>query len=378
MKFLFIVQGEGRGHLTQALALEEMLKHNGHEVVGVMVGKSSSRSLPSFFTEKIDTPIKVFASPNFKATRTNKRFSLLWSILFNLVRLPLYIKSMFTIRRNISSAKPDVVVNFYEALTGLTYATLFPSRPYICIGHQYMFLHPDFRFPPRKSKIQLAALRWYTRLTCLRAKRKLALSFYPMSEVQSRKLVVVPPLLRKEIGMLKPQNGEYINGYLLNSGFASEVKKYHKEQPGQPLRFFWDKRGCEKETRIDDTLTFYQIDDSMFLHSLAGCKAYATTAGFESICEALYLGKPVMMVPAHVEQDCNAFDAVRAGAGIVCKEFDIDRLLMFTKSYYPHKDFIDWASSAEYHIIRHIEKVGTAINRKRIILPKSVSSEPSF
>ena len=33
MRFLFIVQGEGRGHLTQALTLEDMLRRNGHEVV---------------------------------------------------------------------------------------------------------------------------------------------------------------------------------------------------------------------------------------------------------------------------------------------------------------------------------------------------------
>ena len=37
-----------------------------------------------------------------------------------------------------------------------------------------------------------------------------------------------------------------------------------------------------------------------------GCKAYASTAGFESVCEAMYLGKPILMVPAHIEQDCNA------------------------------------------------------------------------
>ena len=43
MKFLFIVQGEGRGHLTQAITLEEILRRNGHEVVEVLVGKSSSR-----------------------------------------------------------------------------------------------------------------------------------------------------------------------------------------------------------------------------------------------------------------------------------------------------------------------------------------------
>lgn len=29
MKYLFIVQGEGRGHLTQALTLEEILRRNG-------------------------------------------------------------------------------------------------------------------------------------------------------------------------------------------------------------------------------------------------------------------------------------------------------------------------------------------------------------
>lgn len=40
MKFLFIVQGEGRGHFTQAITLEEMLLRNGHEVVEVLVGKA--------------------------------------------------------------------------------------------------------------------------------------------------------------------------------------------------------------------------------------------------------------------------------------------------------------------------------------------------
>ena len=53
-----------------------------------------------------------------------------------------------------------------------------------------------------------------------------------------------------------------------------------------------------------------------FLNQMAACKAYASTAGFESICEAMYLGKPILRVPAHIEQDCNAFDAVNSGAGI--------------------------------------------------------------
>lgn len=51
MKFLFIVQGEGRGHLTQALTLEEHLLREGHEVVEVLVGKSRNRELPTFLPE---------------------------------------------------------------------------------------------------------------------------------------------------------------------------------------------------------------------------------------------------------------------------------------------------------------------------------------
>ena len=34
MKVIFVVQGEGRGHLTQALALKQQLLREGHEVVG--------------------------------------------------------------------------------------------------------------------------------------------------------------------------------------------------------------------------------------------------------------------------------------------------------------------------------------------------------
>lgn len=59
MKVIFVIQGEGRGHLTQALALKQMLLHEGHEVVKVLVGKSKNRVIPEFFQNKIGTPIEV-------------------------------------------------------------------------------------------------------------------------------------------------------------------------------------------------------------------------------------------------------------------------------------------------------------------------------
>ena len=71
--------------------------------------------------------------------------------------------------------------------------------------------------------------------------------------------------------------------------------------------FLWDKKDQRAEVKIDDCLSFHQLDDTLFLRYMSGAKAYATTAGFESVCEAMYLNKPVLMVPTHIEQACNAY-----------------------------------------------------------------------
>ena len=111
------------------------------------------------------------------------------------------------------------------------------------------------------------------------------------------------------------------------------------------------------EQCLDKTLTFHRINDVKFLRYMAGCKAYATTAGFESVCEAMYLGKPMLMVPAHIEQDCNAYDAAESGAGIVADTFDLSRLLEFAEHYTPNLEFRYWARSAERRFLEILEGV---------------------
>lgn len=120
MKFLFIVQGEGRGHLTQALTLEEHLLREGHEVVEVLVGKSRNRELPTFFRQKLKAPLSRFESPNFLPTPANRKNNLTGSILYNIVRLPAFSRSILFIRQRIKASGADIVINFYELLTGLT------------------------------------------------------------------------------------------------------------------------------------------------------------------------------------------------------------------------------------------------------------------
>ncbi len=351
MKILFIIQGEGRGHLTQALSLQGKLTDEGHQVVGVLVGKSPARKLPSFFTEKIGVPVYPFESPNFLPSAKNKQVNLLSSVGYNLFRLHKYAASIHYINRMIKETGADVIVNFYELLTGLTYLFCRPKALMVCIAHQYLFLHPDFVFP-KLNPVSLASLKFFTRITAIGAAKKLALSFRKMREVPSDNLVVVPPLLRREVLEATTSDGDYLHGYLLNSGFSEEIKNWHEKHPSVGLHIFWDKKGVKQEVKVDNRLSFHQLNDTLFIRYMAGAKAYATTAGFESVCEAMYLGKPVLMVPTHIEQACNACDAVRSGAGAISECFDLDRLLHLSEIHQPDPTFVHWVKQADWLILR--------------------------
>lgn len=355
MRIIFIVQGEGRGHLTQAIAMEELLTRNGHQVVEVLVGKSNSRRLPGFFNRSIHAPVKRFLSPNFLPSAQNKRADIPRSVAYNLRRLPTYVRSMRYLCSRIKESRADLVINFYELLTGFAYLLFRPRVPQVSIGHQYLFLHSGFQFPGGHP-MSWMALRFFTRLTCMGATCKLALSFHAMSDDTRQRIRVVPPLLRKEVLSSEGRAGDYLHGYLLNAGFGDNVRAWHAAHKDVPLHFFWDKPGEDDVTEVDSTLSFHQIDDREFLRFMVGCKAYATTAGFESVCEAMYLGKPMLMVPAHIEQTCNAYDAALNGAGIISEDFDLDKLLSFVHGYTPNKDFRPWARSGGWRILQGVEE----------------------
>ena len=357
MKFLFIIQGEGKGHLTQALTLEEMLIRNGHEVVEVLVGHGSERTLPGFFNRNIHAPVKRFISPSYVTTSNEgEQTRLRKKLTESLLGVPEYYKSMCYINDRIKKTGAEVVINFYELLTGLTYALFRPSVPYICIGHQYMFLHRDYEFPENHiTKTML--LRLYTRLTSLRAKKRIALSLKGMSDDNDERIAVVPPLLRREILAISPEEGNYVNGMLTNDDLFQGVDESHKNYPNVPLRFFWNNFEAEEDTTVDDTLSYHLVNDVKFLNFIGKCKVYANNAGFESICEAMYLGKPLLMIPRHIEQRCHAHQAKKMGAGVVSDKIDLKQILDYSEQYHANSEFVHWVRSSERQIMYEVGRI---------------------
>jgi len=128
------------------------------------------------------------------------------------------------------------------------------------------------------------------------------------------------------------------------------------------LHCFWDRPGAAEVERYDETLAFHALDGEKFLSMMKRCRGLATTAGFESVAEAMYLGTPALMVPVegHYEQHCNARDGVRAGAGVVAASFDegLSRLRALTGERYdpPTPRFRRWLGGAEARFVREIER----------------------
>jgi uncharacterized protein (TIGR00661 family) len=356
MKFLFIVQGEGRGHMTQAISLSDMLRSEGHEIVAVIVGKSKRREIPDFFFKKINSNVTAIESPNFLVDAKNKKIKIGPTLVYNGLKLGTFIKSLRVINKIVKETKPDVIINFYDLLAGIYTLFYKPKAKYVCIGHQYLLSHPKFVFP-KGFKVDKFLFDINTGVTSSRAHKMLALSFKEMSDMPEKKIYVVPPLLRPEVTRLVPEQQNYILGYMLNSGYAEDIESWHRAHPEIEMHFFWDKKDAPEELKVTEKLTFHRINDQKFLELMRKCKAYSSTAGFESICEAMYLGKPIMMVPTygHFEQACNAIDASNAGAGIPADVFNLSLLV----DYIPrHKDvskeFKSWADSAKEKFLYHL------------------------
>jgi len=376
LQCLFIVQGEGRGHMTQALALRAALARAGHQVCAVLVGCNTRRDVPGFFLRKIEAPVACLDSPTFACDARNRSIRPVATFLEATARLPHFHESLRRLDAHLRHHRPNVVINFFEPLAGLYYLHRRPAVPMIAIAHQYFFFHPAYRFPAGYA-LQRAATRWFTRLTAAGASRILALSLYPVAAPDASPsgpgrwsgapMTVLPPLLRDALFTHTPARQPFFLVYLLNSGYADEIIRWHEHHPEHAIHCFWDNRHAEAVYRYDRTLTFHRLDDEKFLALMARCRGLVTTAGFESVSEAMYLGKPVLTVPVegHFEQYCNSLDAEAAGAGPASRRFDIDRLVDFIPSYRnPAPAFQRWVHQAGARFVQAIEAVAWAQNAR--------------
>jgi len=360
------VQGQGRGHLTQAIAALEVLEAAGHELVGVVAGNHPGRDLPAFFYDAFAAPVTMVASPGF-IFREDRGVDLPATLAHAARHVRTWRRSFATLRQVVEETRPDVVINFFEPLTGLMQALRPLEVPVIAAAHQFALLGPAAG-APRGTPVAPWWLRTFIRVVGFRS-WKLALSFAPGGApslagdafVRDR-VIVGPPLLRRRVLDLRPEAGDYVLVYVATHGYAESIRAWHVLHPEVPLHCFYDRPGAPKTEMVDETLSFHALDGEAFLRMMAGCRAVMCTAGFESVCEAAFLGKAVLMVPldGHHEQALNARDAEQAGVAVAHAHFDLDGLSKLPELV-SHEWFRAWCLEADARLAETVERiVGTA------------------
>ena len=344
--------------MSQALTLKEKLESRGHEISSVFVGAKNKEDLPSFFTSAFSCPIEIINSPGFKIDKEGQGISISKSLLSSFLNSPRYLGSVKKIRKVVKESRPDALISFYEPLVGLYLRLHRDKRPSFFIGHQYFMNHPAFN-SYFKSPLIKKTFEIYNNFTAPKKGIKLALSFSEELDYPEKNLFVCPPLIRKAV-KTSGQDGNFYLLYLLNHGYSEKIISWSRNNPGIKIEAF--RRQPEKEEEvISEDLSFHNLSGEKFLNFLKNCQAYISTAGFDSIAEAAYLGKKIMMVPTknHFEQEYNAIDAERVKIALKAKDFDLSLINSCSQEKFTGlTKYRHWYDNNENKIVELIEKFG--------------------
>jgi uncharacterized protein (TIGR00661 family) len=319
MRILYAVHGYGRGHATRALALlPELARH--HQLLVLAGGDAHAAIWPDFSAVRI--PTLGFAYGRASGKRSN------WHTLRrNLpasLDLLLHGPTFDMVQGVVRDFAPDVVISDAEAWSHQVARHL--RIPRIGIDHIGILAH--CRVPVEwRDRLEARLDTFVYRTLMGRPDRVIVSSFYD-APPRRPGVVVVGTLPRQAVRELKPVRGEHLLAYF-NRG---------EEQLRPPLVQALQQAGCPVHVYgtgrrgRDGALTFLPHSNLPFLEDLAACRAVLSTAGNQLMGEAIYLGKPVLVMPEHcVEQRLNAAAVVRLGIGerVTPREFTAERIRAF-------------------------------------------------
>ena len=357
MRYIIFIKGEGRGHVTQGLALTRLLLSRGHEVCCLVVGTPQKNLQPSFLFTRSPAPVHEVYSPSFVTDPKNRGIHWSKTLLRGARDLPAYRSGLREIGRILRRHRPDVVINLYEPMLTLYSLIVRVNAPVVHISHQALMLHEAFHFPSDRRH-ERALVRNYTRFLRRSCAKTLALSFYELPDDTHRRIIPVPPLLREEVFQRTPTSGKHFLVYLLKDGLATDIEAFHARHPEVELHVFWSRANAPETLSVSETLTFHRLNDTLFLDLMASCRGVACTAGFETVCEAFYYGKPAILMPTpkQYEQYLNALDAERVGAGKRVEALDLEQLIAFLPQYHPdHDAYLQWLERGRAKLLFHLE-----------------------
>jgi uncharacterized protein (TIGR00661 family) len=306
VRILYGVHGYGRGHATRALAVLPHLS-SSHQILILAGGDAFSAFWPEY--RVVHIPTMGFA---YRRKGIGPRHRCNWLTFRRNIPAVLDVfwrgPTFDMVREIVEDFAPDVVISDAETWTHQVAAYL--RIPRISFDHIGILAYCEAPIDPRDRLVaRLDA-------TCYRAlmghpDRVLISSFYD-APPRRPDVRLVGTLPRQAIRDLAPSDGEHLLVYFnrgrdqLHNDFLQSFNRL-----GVPVHIY----GSPRRGRAG-RLSFLPTSELPFLEDLAKCRAIISTAGNQLVGEALFLRKPLLVVPEQcVEQRMNALAVQRLGIG---------------------------------------------------------------
>ena len=314
-RILIAVQSQYGGHLARALVYREILASSFQVTIATIGGPPAAWFLRAIDALPEDQPLFHFPGPAMaEDARGRISFSrTIWRYCHDLGQL---IRTSSSLAAFVLRLRPQLVISDFEPR--VSSFCLRYRIPLVTIdAHRRFYLRECPRPPVREPTVlrDYLGMRAAMVLMHRRGDLNIALSFFPIATHAREATCVLPPMIRRAAFEIDPVKGDHLLIYHNSGGEKEDILN---QCQGLPVIVY----GYQVDETIG-TIQFKRSSSREFLIDLARCRAYASRAGFESVAEALYFGKPCTLVPQgrQYEQRMNGMHAERLGA-VVVDRFD--------------------------------------------------------
>lgn len=297
--------GEGRGHATRARAVVEALRPR-HRVTLF----TSDCALDLLGPLYDGTDVRVVSIPGLHFTYNRSGQVDLLGTVAGAARFRLkvdgYAQAMLP---EFERGRPDLVIADFEPI--LPRACRLLGVPFISFDHQHYLVVSDLSALPFGLRQQAALSAPFVRALYDWQQGTIVSSFYrPPLKAAHRDAIQVGVLLRPDVVRQRPEHGRHLLAYMRRVARPS-VMQALAACGRQVFVYGLGERPAE------GALRFLPIDERRFLEHMAGCDAVISTAGNQLVGEALYLRKPLLVLPEerNFEQSVNAHFLEQSGGG---------------------------------------------------------------
>ncbi len=338
-RILYGVASVGFGHAMRSKVILDHLKKEGHKLFIV-----TSHKVYDYYKDNYNN---VYNIEGLELVFKKNAVLNLQSLFKNLQKISKKSYDKFVkVRKEIDEFNPEIAISDVETFT--SYIANEKGIPSISIDNQHFLVHGEYSFPEKYRLSYLKALMILKGIT-LRSKYYLIMALQGSKIKNKTNVFQIKPVIREEILNIKTKSEDYVFVYQSTKSYDKLIDILKR------INYKFIIYGFDKDQKVGNLIFKKFRDDKTYINDLANSKAVITNGGFTLISEAVYLHKPILVVPIkkHFEQIMNALYVQENKIGEFYDDLNENHVVEFIMNLKKYKfdKFEKWDNEQTFNLL---------------------------